>query len=653
MRHKKEDGMKEHCSFGDNRLTATLACGKSMLYLSLLDQQTGFTWGEVPLLVMEVYSKAEFRVDEVHEYRVDQVETVDNGIHVTLGDSFHGVRIGLWLRVVDGELSVSMPGAECYEDKQSTYRLFSVVLLPGMMRADASGKMLLPLNTGMLCDPSNKEKTSDRFLIYGEQSRWELMPTLPVCGVQTPEGGMMGIAVRGAEETECHVATDGKGSGVVGFGMSLRQFWPDPVELRTREIRYCPLAAAADLVHFVAKRVRRHVMEDLGKPTLKQRSGESPEVASLLKSYIIKLFYAVENRGIMMCNTDNSAAITFRRVMTFAEARAGLERMKKAGVDHVHTQSVGFNPGGHDGLWPTRFPIDERLGGEKAFRDLIAFGNSIGYTMNVHDNELSSYMRSPDHDVDLLVHDQWGQPMGLGEWGGGITFVINPFARPQGHIEQEMRRLKDLGLTGAAYLDGMGNPLYRDYHPRHKLTRTGYARATNLLIETARKIHGAAATECGFLYCAIPADCLCTPGAAYHVKQCRPEWPVTALMDERVPVWQLAMHGLVILENQALSWEGIMQSVLFGEHPRDEWSANPGVMPVLNEQRIAMHKANYDISLARFGYLQTEEIMTCEEPADEVRRATFSDGTVVVADFGKMELFVNDEQVERPDCFAE
>ena len=49
----------------------------------------------------------------------------------------------------------------------------------------------------------------DRFMIYGEQPRWELLPTLPVCAVRNPAGGLMAIATGGAAETECHVATDG------------------------------------------------------------------------------------------------------------------------------------------------------------------------------------------------------------------------------------------------------------------------------------------------------------------------------------------------------------------------------------------------------------------------------------------------------------
>ena len=485
-------------------------------------------------------------------------------------------------------------------------------------------------------------------MIYGEQSRWELLPLLPVCAVQDSEAGLIALARQGAGETECHVATDGAGGGAVGFGMSLRQFWPDPVEKTTREIRFRPAGPREDIAVAAAKRVRRHVIDDHGKPSLKARAAESPELAALIRSYTMKLFFAVENRGIMMEGKEKGDPISFKQVMSFAEAAAALERIKAAGIDHAHTQSVGFNPGGHDGMWPSRFPIEERLGGEDGFRGLVAQGRRLGFTMNAHDNQLSSYRRSHDFREAELVVDQWGQPMALGEWGGGPTYIINPFARPHGEVEREMRRLKDLGLTGCAYLDGMGNPLYRDYSAAHPMTRTDYARGINTLLAAARLVYGAVQTECGFLYCAIEADAMCTGGCPWHAGACWPEWPVTRLMDKRMPAWELALHDLVLLESHGLEWPDVMECVLMGRHPRDEWSARPGVMPVLDDARIARLKSKYNLCLTRFGRLQTEELMTWEELSDGARRTTFADGTVVVADFSSQELLVDGKRVS-PD----
>ena len=501
----------EQFVFGDHQLAVTVTREEHGCWVELTDLVHEHQWPRTPLLALEIYAKAEFRTETLREYRIDRIEAVADGVHIILGDDFRQVRIGLWLCVQHGELVATMPMAEWYEDKQATFRLFTVLLLPELMQVDAGGVMLLPLNTGMLCYPAGKPARADRFMIYGEQSRWELVPMLPVCAVHTARGGLLALATRGAAETCCLVSTDGAGNGGVGFAMSLRQLWPDKVEFETREIRFCPLSPAANLVQTVAKRLRRHVMDDLGKPTLRERAAASPEVASLLGSYTMKLFFGVENNGIMMHGQAKGDPVTFRRVMTFDEASALLQQVYDAGITQVHTQSVGWNPSAHDGLWPTRFPIEDRLGGEARFRALIEAGKALGFTMNVHDNQLSVYRRSPDYNERRVVHDMWGQPMGLGEWGGGITYIMNTLTVSDEELEREMRRLKALGLTGAGYLDGMGNPLYRDYHPEHPMTRTDYARATVRLIEIAKRVYGSAGTECGFLYCVIPADSMVTP----------------------------------------------------------------------------------------------------------------------------------------------
>ncbi|MEI6084186.1 MAG: hypothetical protein WCS70_07785 [Verrucomicrobiota bacterium] len=346
-------------SFGDDRVQATLEQRADQLWLTLRDLTAGTTWGSAPLVHVEVYDKAEFRVVTLKKYRIDMVQAVPDGVHVVIGDSFRRLQLGLWLRIEQGELVVTLPVAELAENKAVAYRAFSAIILPGLLQT--TGKLVLPLNTGILCNVANKPKVADRFMIYGEQSRWELLPTLPVAAA----GALMVLASSGAAETECHVATDGAGSGEVAFGMSFRQFWPDPVELETRVFRYARIPATADPVVFVAKRLRRHVREDFQKPTLRQRMSESPELAYLHDAYIMKLFYAVQQQGIMMPGGPPPGTDIFKQVMSFAEAGALLKKVRAAGIDKVVTQSVGWNPRGHDGLWPTRFPIEERLGGEK------------------------------------------------------------------------------------------------------------------------------------------------------------------------------------------------------------------------------------------------------------------------------------------------
>ncbi|EQD53208.1 hypothetical protein B1B_10375, partial [mine drainage metagenome] len=248
------------------------------------------------------------------------------------------------------------------------------------------------------------------------------------------------------------------GRGRVGFAFSLRRLWIDPVEPAEREFRLIPIPPAVDPIHFTAKRLRRHAMEDLKKPTLKERAAESPEVAYQLHSMTIKLFHGIQNLGPCISDTQSLPASHFISAMTFGEATAALRKLRAAGVDRLYTQSVGWNARGHDGLYPTRFPIERRLGGEEGFRELIGITSELGYQPQVHDNYQMNVPHAPDWDEDCVIQDQFGEPLVRGWWAGGLEYGTWPAALPEERVGGHLRRLKSLGLRGMGYCDYWMSP---------------------------------------------------------------------------------------------------------------------------------------------------------------------------------------------------
>ncbi len=623
--------------------------GKRLL-VCLTDIASGKTWGPVPLLALETYDKPLKRVERIDAWCVEHMEAVDNGFRILIADKQHGIEVGLWLRLMEGELSVLMSPSELYEHDPVMYRLFAVDVLPGLMHVQ-DGTLLLPINTGMLCPTAGKPAVKDRFLIYGEQERWELTPSLPFCASWDAIGGLMALARQGACDSECRVETDGRNGGAAGFAISLRRTWIDPVDYVNRELRFTPMPAADEPVAFCARRLRQHIMSDLGKKTLNERAAESPEVAYLLDAYVMKLFYGIENVGYMMEGKTASNPGSFQNYMTFAEAAAGLQKLKQAGVDKILTQCTGWNTKGHDGLYPTRFPIEERLGGESGFRDMIRIGNGLGFNIQVHDNFIMQNLNSPDFDRDYAIIDIHGEPLIHGRWAGGPEASGWPLAMPEERLGGHMRRMKDLGLKGMYYVDYMQQPLEVNYHPKHKGPRSDCARGQVLIVETARRIFGSCGTEFGFLPCAVAADHISTCGDPWHLTMCKPEWPVIALVDRQrvVPVWQMAMSGLVALEaRRGIAWSNAMNCILLGGVTRDEWSIRPGVMPVLDDARIAAHKSIYDLCIVRFGHLKKQQITAYRKLSEDVHQTRFADGTEVTADFTRNELLVNGKQVTCP-----
>jgi len=638
----------------NERLIVDLHQDDNTLSCQVRHTDGGYTSPTVPLVAMEVCDRMQERVDRLTEYRVMQIEHDEKTIHVTVRDRSRGVTIGIWLTLTDGgELDVLVPPAEVEEATERLYRVYAVDVLPGLLEAGPDGVLLLPVNSGVLCRPAGKPKTADRFLIYGEQERWELVPTLPITAVQTPTGGLTALASEGATDMYCGVSADGQGRACANLYPMFRRQWVDPVDWTHRAVRIGVLAANDDVVVAAAKRVRRHVIDDLGKPTLAERAAESPQCAYQQRAYTMKIFHGIQQQGIMMYGRESEVdQLLYKRTLTFADAQRCFKRLKDAGLDRIYFQSVGWNPRGHDGAWPTDGPVDRRLGGERGFVDMIDTAKSLGYHITTHLNLASSFFSSPDFKRDWVMTDIWGEPKVVGFWGGGVKSTHWGLAVPEEHMRGRLERLKAYGFNGMQYLDGIGNPLYINYHPTNGGPRRDHAAGINLYLDLARDVFGAVQTEMGFLYCSLHADAMCSPGGQWHLDICKDEWPITCLLDERVPGWHLALHDLVTCEAQGVSWEDTMRAMLLAGVPRDEWTVEPGVFGTLDDRRIAQLKARYDLCCERFGHLISQEMTGWQRLAEKVEQTTFADGTQVTADFEQGRLTVDGEEITCPNVLS-
>lgn len=638
----------------DDLLEVVLTPSDDTFFLTLKDLKSGLVRQSSSFPAVTVYDKMERRCMTRNRFPEASVKTAFGQLRMEIPCKEFELSFALWLAVQNGELVIRFEMPELYEHKPSVFRLFKVALPEKLLTVgpEEDGLLLLPIHSGLACNPKGKPPLKEFFMIYGEQSRWEFLPTLPVCAAGGATGGLIALAVEGAAETECFAATDGNGGGWTGLHFSFRRTWMDKLYPGTRRIHIVPVSPGIDLLTATAKRLRRHIMEDHRKPTLRERIEESPEVKYLQNASIMKIFHGMQKMGMLADTKDDVSDLDpFVPTMTFPEASAAMQKLHDAGIGQILFQCVGWNPRGHDGLWPTRFPIEPRLGGETEFREMIRTGHSLGYQVSVHDNFLSQYTASPDFDPSTLIYDQWGNPDLRGFWGGGETCLTHPLQVKGERREGQMLRMKTLGLSGMYYLDGMGNPLECNYRPGQPASRSEYAQGTMELLRTARKIFGSCGTECGFLYAALEADCIVTCGNEFMIRHLPEDSAILSFCDRFVPLWQLALHGLLFRENgKCNEWSSAMRCILFGDHPRDEWSARPDFMPVLDDRRIASLKAKHDLCLTRFGFLQMLELTRWENPEPGMEQSTFEDGTTVLADFNRRELFVNGEKIPRPDA---
>src|ERR1700760_994716 len=93
----------------DKDLSAEVEVINDVCWFTLQDTRTGKKWPRVPVLALEVYDRAQQRLDRLSEFRIDQLEAVGNGVHLVVGDRMRGIEVGLWIRLSGGELSVMLP----------------------------------------------------------------------------------------------------------------------------------------------------------------------------------------------------------------------------------------------------------------------------------------------------------------------------------------------------------------------------------------------------------------------------------------------------------------------------------------------------------------------------------------------------------------
>ena len=240
------------------------------------------------------------RPDRLTEYRIDEFERVDDGIHLSIGDSFRQIRVGLWLRLIDGEFPVSMHPMELYEDDAALYRLFAVDLLPGIMRTEHGGALLHADNDRLLLLSGAKTQTPGSLSdLWGARALGVSAEPAVLRG-RNPEGGLMALATQGASDTECRVATDGAGGRRDRAGIFLPAHLDRSGRFRETGDPFYPHRQGA---------AGRSVLRQTHSPScdggsrqthLNPAGGGIPEVAYLLNAYIMKMFYAIECEGMMM-----------------------------------------------------------------------------------------------------------------------------------------------------------------------------------------------------------------------------------------------------------------------------------------------------------------------------------------------------------------
>lgn len=415
----------------------------------------------------------------------------------------------------------------------------------------------------------------------------------------------------------------------------------------------------------MAKLFRRYQLDNGNCELLENRIGKNEILNYITESVEVRirmgwkkcppdvLEQTVENEPEM------KVACTFDRVIDI------INEMKRQGIEKAQICLVGWNKSGHDGRWPTAFPVEEKLGGETALKRLILHARNCGYKIVGHTNSTDCYSISELFDNGrITIKDKNGLPIkNRAPYSGGNMYWLCP--KEALEISKNMfSKMSELGFSGMHYIDVISiqqpRQCFDDEHPS-KVRET--INILNEILSDAKQKIGAVSSEGGFDYCFKNLD------FALYVCYNRPK---EVYMDEGVPLWEMVYHG-IIMENPGkitinyplYDRENTLNMIEMCGRPtfyyyskftsRGEWDGDDIFIADKDEDIkksvSAIKSASDDYS--QYCRLQTEEIIDYKKlNGDLVTEVVYSDGTKVFVNYSDEEyVYKNEFVIKAKDFF--
>jgi hypothetical protein len=261
-----------------------------------------------------------------------------------------------------------------------------------------------------------------------------------------------------------------------------------------------------------------------------------------------------------------------------------------------------------------------------------------------HDNWTDIYRGAPDYDPDTVAKDEHGVIRIFGMWGGGQALKSCPLTvlERYGH---DLDRVRDLGFQGHYYMDAQSTVLWTCHDPRHPADERAFMTALAGLTQLPRARYGAVSCEVGTVHHLPFIDEMASAptevGATYCLKRC-PE-SFRALIDEIVPFYLLAVHGLVTYQmgwvhgyrnrpGGAKKWT--LYELAHGARPCMEVEWRAGGFGDVYTDSIRDVQAAYHVAFDELADIHAETIEAFEMLAPEANRLTYANGCTVAVNWG-------------------
>lgn len=458
---------------------------------------------------------------------------------------------------------------------------------------------------------------------------------MPIFGMKNPRSTFVGI-VKGLKYEFKTVVDVTHGVYTIFPRFLIKEMVVAPYE--DLVVDFCLLEGADANYSGMARAYRGYQLGRGEVRPLRERVKGNPQLAYTADTMFVRVSHGSKSNKAKIENQTLTNEPPVNVSHTFDGLIRIMKGLKALGVEKVEMCSVGWNVRGHDGRYPTLFPVEPAFGGEAKLREAIDCAHGLGYQIVCHCNNNDFYTISDRYNEGDVAKQPDGIVLKGGLWAGGRAHS-SCFQRVcDAYVDEDYLRLSALGFKGTFHIDVTSciTP-YPCFDPKHPLNRQQTVDYMNRIGEKARRTFGGFGSEgpCDHVAKSLDYALYVT---AYPQFLGRP----TPLMDRLVPLWQLAYHGIILSNpyystidysftnapsnrrTPALSQaERRLKVYEFGGRPTFYYSPYKDLKPI---------KEAYD-EYQPMKHLQYEFMDFHDEIAKDVFLTRYSDGSEVVSNY--------------------
>lgn len=583
-------------------------------------------WNDV--LALRLYNRPEQKHKPAVPVRATVRRRTDTRVVLDCFEATSETYVPVELVLDDDYLRVRFVAGEIVEPQGACWRLMQVEVLPRLLEATTGedGGYLLPLFGGAIASFRQTQglKSVDR--VYMQQSEWEKFGLVNAYGLYSSSGGILGIVHGG--EFRAWIETAGsreraRQCAVIG----IRGLVSDALEFETKEVLFRSVPQATDYTA-LALAYGAYLRGERGLEPITARQASNPRLGRMLDAVRINVFIGMKREPF---RTDGSSA--YFSSTTFAEAEEILTAVRAAGIRKAWVTLVGWINEGHDGTYPSHFPVNPAAGGEAALKKLLATVKSFGWGVTPHDNIHSIYNCSKDRDWTVVSRDETGEFQPMGVWSGGLTYMACPQVWSH-RYGGDFARIRDVGFDGVYYIDALGTGLFRCFDREHPADEKAFALGQQKILGWARAVFGASATENPAVYTLKYIDYGGNGASGSRVGlRKRLTGDTAKMIDRYVPFWNVAVHGLIQYHPTCINYYrkaagGILGLYVDGGVPWMEIvaRAEKGVIGDYWEDSLADMREPYKVFYELVPEMKNGNAVAFEEFAPDVVHWTFDNG---------------------------